>query len=190
MDRLKEPLLTMSATKVVKASAEYLKLPLPELRTAEDVFLALTNMGVVPAVLCVFMLCALVTARVGPFARHTKLEVTNSVQGYAIWWIMKHFLIAAAEKGVRIPGLETEPINGNGPSQCAAMLITANMKLEQFEHLFTAAMIPAPNILDIYFQAMPDSANEDPEQEDDNLDFVEGSLHHEEDEEDGGDLEY
>jgi hypothetical protein len=70
------------------------------------------------------------------------------------------------------------------------MLITANMKLEQFEHLFTAAVIPAPNMLDIYFQAMPDAANEDPEQEEGNLDFEEEGGLHEEDEENDGDLEY
>ena len=66
--------------KVAHVSAEYLKLPALELRTDDDIHSALTNMGVVPAVFCVFMLCALITARVGPFARMTKLEVTNRVQ--------------------------------------------------------------------------------------------------------------
>jgi len=188
MGHLKEPSLTMSATKVAKTSAEYLKLPVLELRTAEDVFIALTDMGVVPAVFCVFMLCALVTARIGPFARHTKLEVTNAVQGYAIWWIMKHFLIAAAEKGVRIPGLETEPINGNGPSQCAAMLITANMKLEQFEHQLTASNVPLPSMLDIYFRTAPNSAT-DPEKEGEGSEPEEGTGINDEDEDDDCDFE-
>lgn len=181
-------MLTMTAMKVAKASAEYLKQPVLELRTEEEVFSALTNMGVVPAVFCVFMLCALVTARVGPFARHPKLEVTNAVQGYAIWWIMKHFLIAAAEKGVRIPGLETEPINGNGPSQCAAMLITANMKLEQLEHHLKNAKIPLPNMLDIYFQTTQDSGSE-PEEEEEGSDLGEGAGSNDEEEDDDGDLD-
>jgi hypothetical protein len=93
--RFKVFMFTSSAMKVAHISAEYLKLPALELRTDDDIHSALTNMGVVPAVFCVFMLCALITARVGPFARMTKLEVTNRVQGYAIWWIMKNFLIAA-----------------------------------------------------------------------------------------------
>ena len=169
---------------MVKVIAEYLKLPAFDLGTEDNVHSALTNMGVVPAVFCVFMLCALITARVGPFARMTKLEVTNRVQGYAIWWIMKHFLIAAAEKGVRIPGLETEPLNGSGPSQCAAMLITANMKLEQFDHLFAAARIPPPNMLDIYFQTTPDTASE-ADKEEDALDFEAGSVKDDEEEAEG-----
>lgn len=121
---------------------------------------ALTRMGVVPAVFCVFMVSALVTARVGPFARSTGLDVTNMVQGWGIWWLMTKFLIPAAEKGVVIPGLETEPANGNGPSQCAAMLITANMKLQQYEHRFAALKIPVPNLFDIFFQKTPDTADD------------------------------
>jgi len=112
---------------VVKISAEFLRNSQLDFDTTEEIYSAISEMGISPLLFCIFMLSGLITARVGIFSRMSGLDVSDKIQGYTLWWIMKYFLIKAAMKNVKIPGLVTEPVHGNGDSQCDSVLLTANM---------------------------------------------------------------
>ncbi len=117
---------------------------------------AIKELGITPSLFCIFMLSGLITARVGVFSRMSGLDVSDKTQGYTIWWLTKHFLIKAATKGVKIPGLETEPGNCNGDSPCDSMLLSANAKLEQFENIFATEKKPLPELFELFFQVADD----------------------------------
>ena len=111
-----------------------------------------------PELICIYMVAGLVATRQGPFAGMKGLDVKCAVQGYAIWWLMKHFIIPATRRGVVIPGLDTGRVS-HGLSQCDAMEASATAKLAELAGVLVAHSTPVPDLNDLFFQfcAAPDA---------------------------------
>lgn len=104
-----------------------------------------------PEVICIYMLAGVVATRQVPFASMKNLDVKCPIQGYTIWWLMKHFVIKATHRGVDVPGLDTTRVN-HGPSQREAMEASATAKLSELTAVLSAQGTPVPALSSLFFQ--------------------------------------
>jgi hypothetical protein len=111
----------------------------------------MNSLRIRPEIICIFILAGVVATRQGPFARMKCLNVKCSIQGYTIWWLMKHFVIKATHRGVEVPGLDTTRVN-HGPCQRDSMEASATAKLSELTAVLSAQDTPVQALSSLFFQ--------------------------------------
>ena len=110
-----------------------------------------------PEIICIYILSGLVATRQGPFAHMKHLDVKCPIQGYTIWWLMKHFILKASHRMVQVPGLDATRVH-HGSSQRDAMEESATAKLSELTAVISALGTPVPALSSLFFQ---EAANEE-----------------------------
>ena len=118
-----------------------------------------------PEIICIYMLAGVVATRQAPFVSMKNLDVKCPIQGYTIWWLMKHFVIKATHRGVDVPGLDTTRVN-HGPSQRDAIEASATAKLSELTAVLSAQETPLPALNSLFFQVAEEEEDQAGEQRD------------------------
>ena len=159
-------------------------MPHTEIEDYDDAADTMNELRMRPELICIYMVSGLVSTRQRHFAGMKGMDVKCPIQGYAIWWLMKHFIIPATRHGVAIPGLDSARLN-HGPSQRDAMETSATAKLAELTAVLGAQGTPIPDMGSLFFQVAAAQATgaqasaisaTSPSAEDENDLFDEGDL--------------